>query len=236
MHLASQRWTQHENKLLSGKIVIDSQDEEADDFTDKAHEEAHGSTTPSCDVSQNPSISMIERLLPANEHLGEAGRSEAQASCSHWTNTLPLKSKSTSAPQPGSMLLHTKRFKVPGKPVEWDILTAQRMIVAAEAQLTACSRNFQEIKSAADTFVQWANNKLTQDTDQEVETNLPQKRGRKKSEMCLDENVTDAEESYKIQAHNQIMDQVIHSIHQRFVKNGTLYADLALLDPKTSRT
>jgi len=51
-------------------------------------------------------------------------------------------------------------------------------------------------------------------------------------EMSQDEAVTDAETSYKIEVHNRIMDRVAGSMHQRFLKNGTLYADLALLDPK----
>ena len=120
-----------------------------------------------------------------------------------------------------------------------DILTAHRMVVAAETQLKDMSRDFHKVKAAADTFVQWANNQTqeqNEETELEAEASLPQKRGRKKKsmpgEMCRDEAVTDAETSYEIYVHNQIMDTVLGSIHQRFLKNGTLYADLALLDPK----
>jgi hypothetical protein len=38
--------------------------------------------------------------------------------------------------------------------------------------------------------------------------------------------------AYRIGVHNQILDIVIDSIHLRFLSNGTLYADMALLDPK----
>ena len=123
-----------------------------------------------------------------------------------------------------------------------DILTAHRMVAAAEAELKDMTRDFQSVKTAADQFVQWANNTLqeqSEETDLEVETTLPQKRGRRKKsmpgEMSRDESVTDAETSYKIEVQNRIMDTVAGSMHQHFLKNGTLYADLALLDPKNFR-
>lgn len=72
-----------------------------------------------------------------------------------------------------------------------EILTAHWMIVGAESQLKNISRDFQEVKTAADTFVQWANNNLNDENELEVEAYLPQKRGRKKKsmpgEMCRDE-------------------------------------------------
>ena len=120
-----------------------------------------------------------------------------------------------------------------------DILTAHRMVATAEAELKEMTRDFQSIKTAADKFIQWANNKIgeeSEETELEVETTLPQKRGRRKKSMpgerSRDEALTDAEASYKIEVHNRIMDTVAGSMHQRFLKNGTLYADLALLDPK----
>lgn len=51
-------------------------------------------------------------------------------------------------------------------------------------------------------------------------------------EMSEHETFTDAESAFRIQVHHLIMDTVIESLHQRFLSNGTLYADLALLDPK----
>ena len=120
-----------------------------------------------------------------------------------------------------------------------DILTAHRMVATAEAELKEMTRDFQSIKTAADKFIQWANNKIgeeSEETELEVETTLPQKRGRRKKSMpgerSRDEAVTDAEASYKIEVHNRIMDTVAGSMHQRSLKNGTLYADQALLDPK----
>ncbi|XP_060781697.1 uncharacterized protein LOC132889330 isoform X2 [Neoarius graeffei] len=51
-------------------------------------------------------------------------------------------------------------------------------------------------------------------------------------ERCPKMRLSDTEALYRINVHNRIMDTVIESMHQRFLKNGTLYADLALLDPK----
>lgn len=49
-----------------------------------------------------------------------------------------------------------------------DILTAHRMIVAAETQLRHMSRDFQNVKAAANTFVQWVNNQ-THEQSKETE-------------------------------------------------------------------
>lgn len=102
-----------------------------------------------------------------------------------------------------------------------DILTAHRIIVAAETQLKDKSRDFKLVKVAADTFVQWANNQLqeqNEETELEAEASVPQKRGRKKKTMpgetCREEAVTDDEASYEIDVHNQIMDTILGSIHQ----------------------
>ncbi|KAJ8346852.1 hypothetical protein SKAU_G00282530 [Synaphobranchus kaupii] len=120
-----------------------------------------------------------------------------------------------------------------------DILSAHRMVVSTEEQLKGMARDFENVKAAADTFVQWANRKVQEqdeETELEFEATLPLKRARKKKtmpgEMAQDETFTHAESAYRIDVHNQIMDTVIESIHRRFLSNGTLYADLALLDPK----
>lgn len=73
-------------------------------------------------------------------------------------------------------------------------------------------------------------------TELEAEVSLPQRCGRKKipmpGETNRDEAVTDTEASHETDVHNQIMDTVLGSMHQQFLKNVTLYADLSLLDPK----
>ena len=95
--------------------------------------------------------------------------------------------------------------------------------MAAETQLKDMSRDFHKVKAAADTFVQWTNNQ-TQEQNEDTELEA--------GEMCRGGAVTDAETSFEIDVHNQIMDTVLERIHQQLLKNGTLYADLALLDPK----
>ena len=51
-----------------------------------------------------------------------------------------------------------------------------------------------------------------------MEATLPQKRARKKKimsgEMSQDEALTEAENVYKVQVHNQIMDTVTDGIHR----------------------
>lgn len=92
------------------------------------------------------------------------------------------------------------------------------------------ARDFKSVKQAADTFIQWANAQL------ELVAALPQKRKRKRKmiadEMTSDESLTDANSAYEVEVHNQIMDAITESIHRRFQTHGTLYADLALLDPR----
>lgn len=67
-----------------------------------------------------------------------------------------------------------------------DILTVQRLVMATEDNLRKCARDFDGVKRAADTFVEWTNNNLKeQDCDAEVQTALPEKRVRKKSLMSV---------------------------------------------------
>lgn len=64
-----------------------------------------------------------------------------------------------------------------------DILSAHRMVLATQESLKSIARDFKSVKAAADTFVQWANDDLerrVEETSLEVESALPQKRGRKK--------------------------------------------------------
>uniref|UniRef100_A0A8C6KUE3 DUF4371 domain-containing protein n=1 Tax=Nothobranchius furzeri TaxID=105023 RepID=A0A8C6KUE3_NOTFU len=119
-----------------------------------------------------------------------------------------------------------------------DILSAHRMVVSTQDTLKSLGRDFESVKKAADTFVKWTNTKIQEkdDMDIEVEATLPQKRKRMKKvlpgEMAQDETLDDAEKSYQVNVHNQIMDTAIEAIHRRFLMHGNLYADLACLDPR----
>lgn len=117
-----------------------------------------------------------------------------------------------------------------------DILTAHRMVVETQKALQKNVRNFDSVKRAADNFVQWATVKLEEqdeDTELEVQTELPKKRIRKKKtmpgELAQDEVERDVEMAYKTKVHHVIMDTVTESIHQRFLTHGRLFADLAYL-------
>lgn len=51
-------------------------------------------------------------------------------------------------------------------------------------------------------------------------------------EMAHDEIMSNAERAYEVHVHNQIMDTAVEVIHRRFLSHGTLYNDLAILDPR----
>ncbi|KAK0148975.1 Zinc finger MYM-type protein 1 [Merluccius polli] len=66
-----------------------------------------------------------------------------------------------------------------------DILSAHRMVLTTEESLRNMARDFESVKQAADGFVQFANEKLTEEQcDLEVEEMLPEKRTRKKKMMA----------------------------------------------------
>ncbi|KAE8287218.1 hypothetical protein D5F01_LYC15187 [Larimichthys crocea] len=113
------------------------------------------------------------------------------------------------------------------------------MVLATQESLKSIARDFKSVKAAADTFVQWANDDLerrVEETSLEVESALPQKRGRKKKnragEMAHDEPIMDPERVFEISVHNRILDTALEAIHRRFMTRGTLFADLAWLDPR----
>ncbi|KAJ8270536.1 hypothetical protein GJAV_G00116060 [Gymnothorax javanicus] len=120
-----------------------------------------------------------------------------------------------------------------------DILSAHRMVTTTQESLKSIARDFSSVKSAADTFVKWANEQLEEredNTDMEVEAALPAKRAKKRKsragEMAQVEVPINAEKAYEVKVHNIILDTAIEAIHRRFATHGTLLTDLAWLDPR----
>ncbi|KAJ8386345.1 hypothetical protein AAFF_G00174420 [Aldrovandia affinis] len=120
-----------------------------------------------------------------------------------------------------------------------EILSAHRMVIATQDSLKKITRDFTTVKAAADTFVKWGNENLEEregGADIEVETSLPQKRTKKKKnmagEMAQDEALSDALRAYEVNVHHSILDTASEAIHRRFMTHGTLFADLACLDPR----
>jgi hypothetical protein len=112
------------------------------------------------------------------------------------------------------------------------------MVMATQEGLKNLARVFETVKAAADTFVQWANDQIeTRGVEVEVESALPQKRGRKKKnragEMAEDDPLRDANRAFEVNVHNIILDTALEAIHRRFMTHGTLFADLAWLDPRS---
>lgn len=120
-----------------------------------------------------------------------------------------------------------------------DILSAHRMVLATYESLKNMSRDFASVSAAAEKFVLWANEKL-QEQDKEIElevqSTLPSQRNRKKKtmpgEIAHAETITSPEKAYEVTVHNKIMDTATETLHRRFLSHGTLYADLAFLDPR----
>lgn len=99
-------------------------------------------------------------------------------------------------------------------------------------------RDFEGVKNAADTFVQWANNNLQEQDycDFEVQTALPEKRQRKKKampgEMAEDEPLSDSLTENRVKVHNVIMDTVQESIYHRYTASAGPCSDFACMDSK----
>lgn len=118
-----------------------------------------------------------------------------------------------------------------------DILSAHRLVEGTQDSIKECLRDFEGVKCAADTFVQWANERLHEaECDLEVQAELSQKRARKKrrmpGELQEDEPVASSYAAFEVNVHNVILDTVSGSLEKRFAANGKLASDFACLDPK----
>lgn len=122
---------------------------------------------------------------------------------------------------------------------QMDISKAIQMVQGTYEKLKTITRDFDSIQMTADKFVKWANDKIQEEESYhlEVQTTLPQKRIRKRKRMAdeTDDDVAvcDAVSAYKIRVHNVILDTVTESMNRRFLSCGTLYADLACLEPNS---
>ena len=120
-----------------------------------------------------------------------------------------------------------------------NLVTAHRLVTGTQENLRKYARDFESVERSADVFVAWANDKLQKEKDceEEVEDALPWKRPRKKKrmfdQMVEDETTSDCNTTYQNKVHNVILDTVTESISRRFEKNGKLYAELCLLDPRS---
>lgn len=119
-----------------------------------------------------------------------------------------------------------------------DLLKAYYIVHKSCTELRKMVRDFDDVHKAANKFVCWANKQLEKfdDYDVEVQSNLPEKRIKKKKlmagEVREDEVITDALTAYRVKVHNVIFDTVTSSMSRRFHANRKLYADFSCLDPK----
>ena len=84
------------------------------------------------------------------------------------------------------------------------------MVETTQNTLQKLTRDFNGIKDAAQTFVQWANKKLSdeeKDFVMNIEDALPQKSVRKKvlpGGKCEDESLHDPEKNYEVESHTKL--------------------------------
>lgn len=120
-----------------------------------------------------------------------------------------------------------------------NILTAHRTIASTKEQLKVITRDYDKVMAATNTFIQWAKRKTQvrdKEEEPELDATLPPRRSRERKTMpgdlAEDETFPEAESAHRTGVHNQIIDAVKEYIYRLFLSDGTLYADLALLDPK----
>lgn len=93
------------------------------------------------------------------------------------------------------------------------------------------------VTNAATVFAEWANKKLEESGSEEVvQMDLPQIQIRKRKtmpgEVAEEQYGLSAEDQYRVKVHNIILDTVAESIQTRFLANGSLYDDVACLEPR----
>ncbi|KAI8797485.1 Uncharacterized protein BgiBS90_002662 [Biomphalaria glabrata] len=95
-------------------------------------------------------------------------------------------------------------------------------------ELSKVDRNFDSIFQAATNFSTFANSELeTRKLDIEVQTVW-----KKQRILANQPLVESARDTFRVNVHNMVMDQVMNSLKQRFSEHGSLYADLSCLDPR----
>jgi hypothetical protein len=119
-----------------------------------------------------------------------------------------------------------------------NLLAAYGMVQETLNTLEQVSRDFNAINQAAQKFTSFINEKLETSTVQyEMELKLPERRARQKRRQfdyeAQHETPTDATELYRIGVYNVVLDTAIGSIRNRFEAHRDLFADFAVLDPRS---
>lgn len=130
-----------------------------------------------------------------------------------------------------------------------DILTAYKMVLECIAKLKEMRKNFQLVKTSAQNFVRWANEKLDKydfrlinsnskiEVQEEFEVKRISYRKRRDGEDCRDEPLKAAEDKFRVEVYYQSFDIIITSLEERFLQTDSpLYTDFGLFDPKNFRT
>ena len=106
---------------------------------------------------------------------------------------------------------------------QMDVLKSHQMVQSTIASLEEISRDFTDLINKSRSFVQLENVELEKKSGYVMEQRLPTPRGRR--------NDQDPEHSFEVNVHNVVLDNVVTSLNTRFADHGTLFSDLACLDP-----
>ena len=114
-----------------------------------------------------------------------------------------------------------------------DFINAFNVVEATKKDIQQIHRNFVMVVTKTNHFVQHSNEVVEErECDVLIESSFPAKRVRRSKNEPLDERLSDSMKKFEANVHNRILDQVVQSLHRRFVTHKKLYADLSYFDPK----
>ena len=107
------------------------------------------------------------------------------------------------------------------------------MVEATKKNIQQIHRDFAMVVTKTYHFVQPVNEVLEKrGCDILIESSFSAKRVGKSKNEPLDECLSDSMKKFEVNVHNGILDQVVQSLHRRFITRKKLYADLSYFDPK----
>ncbi|XP_065672781.1 uncharacterized protein LOC136090307 [Hydra vulgaris] len=117
-----------------------------------------------------------------------------------------------------------------------NFIKAFEMVKVTISEIQTQLRNFDQVKVAADHFINVSATILDEkECDCVIQTDLlmVRKRIRKvmAGELANDDPLTDPLKKFEVEVHNGILDTVLRSLSTRFASHGELYSDMSCFDP-----
>ncbi|XP_065672002.1 uncharacterized protein LOC136089840 [Hydra vulgaris] len=116
-----------------------------------------------------------------------------------------------------------------------NFIKAFEMVKATISEIQTQSRNFDQVKVAADHFINVSATILDEkECDCVIQTDLPMVRKRIRKvmagELANDDPLTDPLKKFEVEVHNDILDTVLRSLSTQFASHGELYSDMSCFD------